>query len=139
MIGSKQNLQSWFNPGQAMARKKGAQPKVSVERVQPGSGIVLVYGGSFCPVHRGHTQVLNVAKERLGALGQQVVAGYFVPSTGALKKMAKSGKSSEALSEQRLLLTLALEECPWAMVCDMQISVGVSWIQVLAVVCKASF
>mmetsp|Transcript_30139 Transcript_30139/g.54982 ORF Transcript_30139/g.54982 Transcript_30139/m.54982 type:complete len:601 (-) Transcript_30139:57-1859(-) len=114
----------------------GLYRSIPTDHVQAGiagEGVVLVLGGSFCPVHRGHTGMLNAAKAHMEEAGWQVLAGYYAPNsaTSLEKKFVQKGSRSQLLSSEHRLAMLRLaaqEETAWARVADAHISrPGHSW------------
>ncbi len=56
---------------------------------QPRTGdVVLVYLGSFAPFHRGHREVLELARATLVGAGRRVVGAYVVPAARLRDKAA---------------------------------------------------
>ncbi|CAJ1457200.1 unnamed protein product [Effrenium voratum] len=72
---------------------------------------VLVFPGSFSPVHMGHMLMLQQATERLDRAGYDVLAGYIVP-------MAQTGELSTDFRLKAAALAAAkvpkCEVSPWA-------------------------
>ncbi|OAG07505.1 uncharacterized protein CC84DRAFT_665196 [Paraphaeosphaeria sporulosa] len=76
---------------------------------------VLVTTGAFCPIHKGHVQLLETAKRELESRGITVLGGYICPDHDQyVSSKIISGSLSAA---QRLeLCELAVEESEWLMV-----------------------
>ncbi len=47
---------------------------------QYNNPIVLLSTGGFLPIHEGHIEMMNIAKNELEKLGYDVIGGYFSPS-----------------------------------------------------------
>ena len=76
---------------------------------------VIVTTGAFCPIHKGHVQMLETAKLELESRGIAVLGGYICPDHDRyVSSKIRSGTLSAA---QRLeLCELAVEKSDWLMV-----------------------
>lgn len=77
-------------------------------------GIILVSTGSFAPVHKGHLDMMEVAKASLEEQGHEVLGGYLSPSHDVY--VQSKGDSLPFIDERLYTLQKELEDHPWLMV-----------------------
>ncbi|KAF2661032.1 hypothetical protein K491DRAFT_674330 [Lophiostoma macrostomum CBS 122681] len=76
---------------------------------------VIVTTGAFCPIHRGHVQMLETAKKELESRGIAVLGGYICPDHDRyVSTKIKVGSLSAA--ERLELCEIAAEASDWIMV-----------------------
>lgn len=76
---------------------------------------VLVSTGGFCPVHRGHVEMMEEAKRALQARGVRVLGGYLAPDHDQYVRL-KVGDDAPS-SEHRLhLCERAVADSDWLMI-----------------------
>ena len=87
-----------------------------------------IFGGSFDPVHRGHLQIAEAAREAL-----DLDRVLFIPC----RQSPHKEDATVADEEERLeMLHLATEDCPWAAVSELEMLLpppSFSWITAEAV------
>ncbi|KAJ4357695.1 Nicotinamide/nicotinic acid mononucleotide adenylyltransferase 2 [Didymosphaeria variabile] len=76
---------------------------------------VLVTTGAFCPIHKGHVQLLETAKMELESRGMTVLGGYICPDHD--QYVSSKIQSGSLSAVQRLeLCEIAVEDNDWLMV-----------------------
>jgi NAD+ synthetase len=76
---------------------------------------VLVTTGAFCPVHRGHLEMMELAKSALEAKGAFVLGGYLSPSHDAYV-LSKCGPNVPKAMHRIRLAEEAVASSDWLMV-----------------------
>lgn len=98
--------------------------KKQIERFKSNSGenkilpIILVLGGSFCPVHKMHIETINVARKFIEKdPKKKVIGAYLIPSTDAHVK-GKLGNHFITLKERNLMIGCSIEYSDFIMNCN---------------------
>jgi fructosamine-3-kinase/nicotinic acid mononucleotide adenylyltransferase len=76
--------------------------------------VILVYGGTFCPIHLNHLEVMNIVAETLEKTpyNYEILGGYFVPSAESwIKRKLPENYLPNAYRES--LIMLATEGTRW--------------------------
>lgn len=100
--------QSWFltTPLHLIQRRRCEQ-KVAERRP-----LVLMASGAFCPVHEGHVEMMEKAKQALEAEGEVVLGGYLSPSHDDYVQR-KCGGSAISAGERVRLCQAAVAGSSW--------------------------
>ncbi|KAF2204292.1 hypothetical protein GQ43DRAFT_438112 [Delitschia confertaspora ATCC 74209] len=77
--------------------------------------VVLVSTGAFCPIHKGHIHMMEVAKKEAEARGMAVLGGYFCPDHDCYV-FSKLGSQALSSSERVYLCRKAVADSDWLMV-----------------------
>jgi nicotinic acid mononucleotide adenylyltransferase len=73
---------------------------------------VLLTTGSFCPIHYGHIEMMNIAKQELERQGWQVLMGYISPGHDEYISR-KCGDQWINIDQRMQLIQHAIEESNW--------------------------
>ncbi|KAF2441394.1 hypothetical protein P171DRAFT_434101 [Karstenula rhodostoma CBS 690.94] len=99
----------WTGPTHKIERRLAHVPDVT-------NGLaVLVTTGAFCPIHKGHLQLLETAKRTLESRGMTVLGGYICPDHDQYVS-SKIVLGSLSAAQRLELCELAVEESDWLMV-----------------------
>ncbi len=77
--------------------------------------VVLVTTGSFCPIHRGHVEMMELAKAAVEGEGMAVLGGYISVSHDAYV-LPKCGPATPSAAQRLAMCEAALADHEWLMV-----------------------
>src|SRR5262249_44168508 len=78
--------------------------------------VVLVFNGSFCPVHAGHLRMMELARQHLeGSLGWNVAGGYLMITHDSACRRKLGEQACPAVHRARMC-ELAVADSGWLMV-----------------------
>lgn len=77
---------------------------------------VLLSTGAFCPIHFGHLQMMEIAREALVAQGKSVIGGYLSPSHDSYVGPKCGSQALSAVHRWRLTEE-AVKDSDWLMAC----------------------
>lgn len=77
---------------------------------------VLLSTGAFCPIHFGHIQMMEIARQALVAQGKSVIGGYLSPSHDSYVGPKCGSQALSAVHRWRLTEE-AVKDSDWLMVC----------------------
>ena len=77
---------------------------------------LVIYGGAFDPPHAGHLALADAARRQLGLDRVHVIPAAQAP--------LRDGAPRASAADRLLLLHLAFDDCPWAVVDDREIRRG---------------
>jgi nicotinic acid mononucleotide adenylyltransferase len=116
----------WTSLPESIPEKRPRKPssgKVSIKKIRSNleelaknkdtkniTPVVLVLGGSFCPLHLMHYQTFLSVKKSIDSSTIVVVAGYFVPTTDDYV-LGKLGKNAISLVHRNALIDLTIQDC----------------------------
>jgi nicotinic acid mononucleotide adenylyltransferase len=73
---------------------------------------VLVTSGAFCPIHKGHLQMMESARQEAERRGWNVVGGFFTPDHDGYVSV-KCGQQTLSAPKRVYLAQVATEESEW--------------------------
>ena len=80
-----------------------------------GTPVVLVTTGSFCPIHRGHVEMMELARAAIESQGMAVLGGYISVSHDAYV-VAKCGPTTPTAAHRLAMCEAAVADSEWLMV-----------------------
>lgn len=104
----------FFDDGLSFLDYKLSFLTTPTHKLSKKKGVVLLSTGSFSPLHRGHVQMMELAKKAVEDQGKEVIGGYLSPSHDSY--VQSKGPGHEEISLRIHRMHTDLHDHPWLMV-----------------------